>query len=44
MDEHKENINSKDSNVKMSDTTEGEKVGLYCLIRRLTYVHGEIKC
>ncbi|XP_008313668.1 3'-5' exoribonuclease 1 [Cynoglossus semilaevis] len=25
MDEHKENINSKDSNVKMSDTAEGEK-------------------
>lgn len=28
MDEHKENINTKDVNVKMSDTKEEEKVGV----------------
>lgn len=32
MDEHKENINAKDVNVKMSDTREDDKVGVSSML------------
>ncbi len=37
MDEHKENIHTKDVNVKMSNTREDEKVGVHDLRLSLSF-------